>query len=245
MPTANRIEPTYNATVKHAIAERLSELSFVPVTMDVEIAKKQATKLPFDSLASLGVGFASIPETFRTVTQTIETGAGEPLYRAIVPEGATLRQAKDALFSSSAKYSDGTAAWAKYQRVDTVTRNVTTTLPYDPAALAVAVAFAQVNQKLGSIQDTLDDIFDYLCIKDTADILTSLETPASILNDHKFNWDNEQFRQAKYELVLSINQMRFGTSRSFARICRRRWTARASWSFAERPKAIPTSCSTF
>lgn len=206
MPTANQIEPLRNATAKHAIAERLSELSFVPVTMDIEIAKKQATRLPFDSLASLGVGFASIPEAFRTVTQTIETGAGEPLYRAIVPEGATLRQAKDALFSSSAKYSDGTAAWAKYQQVDTVTQNVTTSLPYDPTALAMAVALAQVNQKLDSIQDTLDDIFDYLRVKDKADILASLETLASIFNDYKFNWDNEQFRQAKYELVLSINQ---------------------------------------
>lgn len=68
-------------------------------------------------------------------------------------------------------------------RVDNVTRNFTTTLPYDPTALAMAVALAQVNQKLDGIQDTLDGIFDYLRIKDKADILASLETLVSILND--------------------------------------------------------------
>ena len=191
---------------KSAIAQRLSGLSFAPVSTDFDLSRPDAVKLPFDGLPSLGVGFASMPEMFRTVAQTIESGAGEQLFRSVLPDGATLKQAKDGLFSSSAKLADGTAAWGKFQAVDAAKQTVTTTVPYDPTTLAMAVALAQINKKLDGIQKTLDEMFDYLLMKDKANIRASLETLASILGEYKFNWDNDQFKEAKYVLVQSINR---------------------------------------
>lgn len=204
MADDNQIQSSDKDQRKQAIAHRLSELSFAPVSTDVELQQRKAIKLPFDKLSSLGVGFSSLPEAFRTVTQVVDPGNGAPLFRAILPEGATLNQAKNGLFSSSAQLADGTAAWAKYQAVNPIT--VTTTMPFDPASLAMATAFAAVNQKLDHIQSTLDEMFDYLRLKDKANIRASLDTLATILNDYKFNWNNDQFKQAKYILVQSINR---------------------------------------
>lgn len=204
MTTDESVRPADEAQRKQAIAHKLSELSFTPASTDIELSQRDAIKLPLDKLSVLGVGFASLPEAFRTVTQTIDPGNAGQLFRAILPDGATLKQATDGLFSSSAQLSDGTAAWAKFQAVDAVT--VTSTMPFNPAALAMAAALTAINQKLDNIQSTLDEMFDYLRLKDKANIRASLDTLAAILSDYKFNWNNEQFKRAKYILVQSINR---------------------------------------
>lgn len=158
----------------------------------------------FAMITSLGVGFSGIPEMFQKVTQA-ETSGGEALFRAVLPNGATLKQARNGLFSSSARYADGAPAWGEFELVDTAKRHTPNQL-FNPAALAMTVALAQINQKLDGIQSTLDDMFEYLRIKDKADVLASLETLKTILNDYKFNWENASYKQAKYNLVQSINR---------------------------------------
>lgn len=204
MADDNQIQHADEARRKQAIARTLSELHFIPASTDIKLSHHGAIKLPFDKLSVLGVGFSSLPEAFRTVTQTIDPNTSGQLFRAILPDGATLNQAKDGLFSSSAQLADGTAAWAKYEAVDSF--SVTSTMPFDPTSLAMAAALAAINQKLDSIQSTLSEMFDYLRLKDKANIRASLDTLATILNDYKFNWDNQQFKQAKYILVQSINR---------------------------------------
>lgn len=191
---------------KQDIARRLSELTLAPVSSDLDLSRSDAMRLPLGELASLGVGFASMPEAFRTVVQTVGPNSGEQLFRSILPDGATLKQARDGLFSSSAKLADGSPAWGKFQAVSPSAQAVTTTIPYNPAMLAMAISLAQINQKLDGIQKTLDEMFDYLRAKDKANIRASLDTLVSILNDYKYNWDNGQFKQAKYVLVQSINR---------------------------------------
>lgn len=185
---------------KRALARQLSSLSFMPASVDVPLSSPESVRLPLDMLPALGVGFASIPEAFRTITQM--TGANNQPFRAVLPEGATLKQAADGLFSSSAQLADGTSAWGKIQMVD----GATATIPYNPTTLAMAIAFAQINQKLDGIQSTLNEMFDYLRIKDKANARASLETLSTILNDYKFNWNNDQFKKSKYNLVQTINR---------------------------------------
>lgn len=192
---------------KCAIAENLSELHLEPIaSSDVDISKKDSFKLPLAQVASLGAGFLSLPEAFRTAVSVVDPSAGEQLYRAVLSPGATLMQGKDGLFSSSAKLLDGLPTWAKFEAVAPSPQVVTTTVPIDPATLAIAIALAQVNQKLDNLQDTLDELFDYLRIKDKADIRASLDTLSSVLADYHYNWSNQQFKQAKRILVQDINR---------------------------------------
>lgn len=192
---------------KQAIAKSLSGLALEPIESPViEMAHTDAIKLPLGQLTSLGAGFAALPEAFRTVTSTIDPQAGVQLFEGVLPQGATFKQAKDGLFSSSAQFADGTAAWGKFRAHTPAAQTVTTTVPVNPATLAMAAALAQVNQKLDGIQDTLDELFDYLRIKDKANVRASLDTLSAILSDYRYNWDNPQFKQAKYNLVQEINR---------------------------------------
>jgi len=192
---------------KQAIAQGLTQLRLTPIATDIEINRTDAIKLPLAQISSLGVGLATIPDCFRTVTQTIETHGGEILYRAIVPDGAALVQDKQGLFSSAAKMITNKAAkWTKYEAVNPATQTITTTVPFDPTTLTIAMALSQINQKLDGIQDTLNELFDYLRLKDKANIRASLETLSAILNDYKFNWNNDSFKAEKRNLIQSINR---------------------------------------
>lgn len=84
---------------KQALAKSLAELDLTPVAQqEVEVLRKNAVKLPLGQAASLGMGLASLSKS------------GKQLYQAVLPAGATLKQAKDGLFSSSAVLSNGSSA---------------------------------------------------------------------------------------------------------------------------------------
>lgn len=172
---------------RRALAKSLADLELTPVGPDkVELTRADAVKLPLGELTSLGVGLSSLSK------------AGEQLYRVKLPAGATLKQAKDGLFSSSATLLDGSSAWAKFERV-------APGLAFDPTAVAVAAALAQINQKLDGIQESIDRMFGYLRTKDKAADLAALDNLKAILDEYRYNLDNAQFKRLKLALVQDVN----------------------------------------
>lgn len=160
---------------KQTLARSLAELDLAPVApREVELLRRDAIKLPLGQAASLGVGLASLSKP------------GEQLFRVKLPAGATLRQAKDGLFSSSAILPNGSSAWAKFKLAGPG-------LAFDPVAVAAAVALAQINQKLDGIQATMDQMFDYLRTKDRAADIAALDSLKAILDEYRYNLDNAQF----------------------------------------------------
>lgn len=172
---------------KRALAKSLAELDLAPVGPGkVELARPDAVKLPLGEMTSLGVGLSSLSKV------------GEQLYRVKLPAGATLKQAKDGLFSSSATLLDGSPAWAKFEQV-------APGLVFDPTAVAVAAALAQINQKLDGIQDSIDRMFGYLRTKDKAADLAALDDLKAVLDEYRYNLDNAQFKRLKLALVQDVN----------------------------------------
>lgn len=137
-------------------------------------------------MTSLGVGLSSLSKV------------GEQLYRVKLPAGATLKQAKDGLFSSSATLLDGSSSWAKFEQV-------APGLVFDPTAVAVAAALAQINQKLDGIQDSIDRMFGYLRTKDKAADLAALDDLKAVLDEYRYNLDNAQFKRLKLALAQDVN----------------------------------------
>lgn len=172
---------------RRALAKSLADLELTPVGPDkVELTRADAVKLPLGELTSLGVGLSSLSK------------AGEQLYRVKLPAGATLKRAKDGLFSSSVTLLAGSSAWAKFERA-------APGLAFDPAAVAVAAALAQINQKLDGIQDSIDRIIGYLRAKDKAADLAALDNLKAILDEYRYNLDNAQFKRLKLALVQDVN----------------------------------------
>lgn len=172
---------------RRALAKSLADLELTPVGPDkVELTRADAVKLPLGELTSLGVGLSSLSK------------AGEQLYRVKLPAGATLKRAKDGLFSSSVTLLAGSSAWAKFERA-------APGLAFDPVAVAVAAALAQINRKLDGIQDSTDRMFGYLRTKDKAADLAALDNLKAVLDEYRYNFDNAQFKRLKLALVQDVN----------------------------------------
>lgn len=70
--------------------------------------------------------------------------------------------------------------------------------------LFAAAALARVNEKLDAIQETQEEMFEFLRREKLSKQEGDPNTLTDVMNNFKFNWDNETYRNNKYVLVQSI-----------------------------------------
>lgn len=203
-------EPTSDNNLAEAqIRQQLSSMDIRLVSTDIEVEVNNAIKLPFDQIPALGVALGSLPETFRTITTSFD-----------VP---TLLQATDKFGnpldpSILQKFNDGSGllgsfrdpvngfGQARFHSVELGTITNKATIPYDPTTLFVAAALAQVNQKLDSIQDTVNEMFEYMKQQDKASLRGNVKVLEDILEAYRHNWNNDIWRKSAHNKVEDIKQ---------------------------------------
>ncbi len=166
-----------NDSLEAQVREQLANTEIHLAATDVEVHTDHAIKIPIDQIASLGVGLGSLPEMFRTVTTTIDAPTllqatdklGNPINSAV------LNKAPDGLIGSYNAPGIGLQQ-ARFHSVEPGAIQSVATIPYDPTTLFMAAALAQINQKLDSIQDTVNEMFEYMRQKDKAELRGNLKT---------------------------------------------------------------------
>lgn len=178
------------------------QMEYIPSVNDEKINTQQYIKFPLSKLSALGVGFSNLFESTRTITQSINV---DGLYRGVLPKGATkLAQAKDgtgalgSAFDSNNKLI-GQARWIEQDSVTQVT-----TMPYNPTMLFMAATLMSIDKKLDNIQETQQEIIEFLEQKEKSNLKGNLDTLSDVLNNYKYNWDNEKYKTNKHILVQSI-----------------------------------------
>lgn len=194
---------------KKAVREQLSTTQFHLASTEQPVDVTNAIKIPLDYLPSLGVAFGSIPTMFRSITTTINLPTlltvtdklGNPL------DPSVLQTFKDGsgLLGSFRDAATGFGQ-ARFHVQQGMSLTSVTTMPYNPVFLAMAVALAQINKKLDSIQSSVDEIFKYMRQRDKADMRGNLKTLASILNEYGFNYGNSVYMSNAHMKVLDIKQ---------------------------------------
>lgn len=192
-------KPPSKAEIAQQVADNV--IRFAPTDIDIDLAP--AVKIPWGQIASLGAGFAAIPEQFRTIT---------------MQNGGTLMEAFDEFgrqlsISQLQKFNDGSGSLGSFRDAAGFHQvrlheaaSVTATAPIDPVTIAMAVALSQINQKLDAIQLTQQEMFDYLKQQDKAKLRGDLQTLVDMMDGYRFNWDNPTFRQNKHAKALDIRQ---------------------------------------
>ncbi len=175
---------------------------------DIEISVDNVFKLPFDQIPALGTAFASLPEQFRTITSTASGLTGfMPVDKFGTPlDPSILFYAHNGVgVVGSFMEQNGNLNVARWVELNGP-QAATTTIPYNPALLFMAVALAQVNQKLDSIQETQEEMFEYLKQKDKAAIHGNIQALNNVLLNYKFNWDNELYIKNTHMKILDVIQ---------------------------------------
>lgn len=190
---------------KNEIIRTFTDVEFQPMVVSDDLSLNEYQKISFDGIASLGSVFAQIPQSFRTATSTV--GGGEQLYRL------NMRGMTGTLSSLGGNNVDmltgvydksGLIGNAVYNPVNTT---LTTTMPVNPAMLCMSVALIGIEKKLTAIQQTQQQIISFLEQKNESELIGNLNFLTDVLNNYKYNYDNERYKNNMHLKALDIKQV--------------------------------------
>ena len=135
----------------------------------------------------------------------------EGLYRCVFPDGVTgkLASFKDGS-GNLGTIMDGNNIVGQAHWIKADSQVMTTTIPYNPTVLFMAMALMSIDKKLNKIQETQKEILRFLELDKESQIRGDLNTLTEILNNYKYNWDNELYKKSKLDLVQHIKRSASG-----------------------------------
>lgn len=203
----NEIKPSTDGDREGLVAKQLASTKIHLALTQERVDVSGAIKLPLERIPQLGVALASLPSTSRTVTNTVSVPT---LLQATDKYGNPLDPSKLNSFKDGSGLTGGYRDAAKglgQARFHVVEGDIATSVtqvPYDPTSLFMAAAIAQINQKLDSIQESVDEMFDYMRQRDKANMRGDLKTLADILNGYSFNCGDATYMANAHMKVLDI-----------------------------------------
>ena len=169
--------------------------SLYPILVNADVDLRRYNKIPLDKIASLGVGMTAVTTA---ITTAASEGAGTGLYWVTVPNGGNLMQFKDkTAYLGSVKAANGGVGGGQARL---------NPLSCDPTMIFMAATMYCVNMKLDAIQETQEDIMKFLEQKEKAELRGNIIVLGDIIENYKFNWNNDQYLRNNHMKVLDIRQ---------------------------------------
>ncbi len=163
-----------------------------PAMPELDLAKSNATKIPLANLSALGVAF----QPLTTAIQTAVTGGGGSGLYYVNTKGMQMFSTSEG-FIGSLKSASGTVGGGQARM---------TALACDPTMLFMAAALMNIEKKLDAIQETQEEILEFLEEKERAVLQGNLNVLGDILSNFKYNWDNDTYKTNKHILVQQIKK---------------------------------------
>ena len=196
-------------TTKDHAMKSLINVEYHPFALSDMNDITEYMRIPFTGIAALGAGLSSLSPVFRTVTQTVQTNGGETLYRAVFKDGVSgkLLNSKDGIGKlGTILKDDGGFAQARWVEANVSTITTSTVMPFDPTTLFMSAALMSIEKRLGDIQETQQEILDFLQASKKAEQRGNLTFLADILNNYKYNWNNAMYKSNMHLKVQDIKQ---------------------------------------
>lgn len=173
-------------------------------------------KVPLAGLAALGTAFAQIPESARTIVESVTktVATNETLFVGINPKGVPgfLRASEFGttgnIMQINSQGKQVIAGRMRFKAIDGLPVNETTTtvMPIDPTLIVVALALMTIEKKLDGIQERVEEVLQYLKLEKQSSQRGNLNMLAEIMDDYKLNCQNEQFCLSRMQAVLAIKK---------------------------------------
>lgn len=178
-----------NGLVKAMTATEMT----VPVVQE-ELAIQTYSKIPLSRITALGTGLEPIAAAVQQVVSSGQAVSG--YYKVTIPAGTHLASFKDGTgFLGTAMGETGIAGQARLNP-----------LVCDPTMLLVAATLANIDKKLDAIQETQQEMLDFIVQKEKSALKGDLDFLMDIYNNYKFNWNSEKYKTANHIKVLDIRQ---------------------------------------
>ena len=181
--------------MKNEIIEKnLAEVVYYPSSeleeIDMELAKAQ--KFPIEQATTLGVAFKPLMQ----LISLAQGNTGKSGLYFVNTYGKKMFKS-DGQFIGNLQMSDGRVGGGIARM---------TQVSVDPTMLCMAVALMSIERKLDAIQEAQKDILAFLELKEEAKLKGNIKALEDILNNYKYNWNNEKYKNNKHILVQEIKR---------------------------------------
>ena len=180
---------------KNEIIKVMQNVEFYPAVLEEEVSIEKYSKLPLSNISALGATFEPITAAFQNVMQG---GTISGLYRVTIPNGGHLAEFKNGKGYLGAVLKGNNAVGGG--------QAVLNPLVFNPTMLVMAIALVDINKKLDNIQETQKEILEFLALKEKSKLKGNLNFLADVLNNYKYNWDNEKYKNNHHIKTLDIKQ---------------------------------------
>lgn len=184
---------------RNEMLKSMIDLEYYPVPMEKQSDLVVQTKVSLSRVTALGTAFNPLTQIFQNTVgkENLRTG----LYRVTVPEGRTL--------GDLAKFQDGKGYLGSVLNHSGAVgggQAVLNPVAFNPTMLFVAAALTNIDKKLDNIQEIQQEILNFLIQKERSELKGDLNFLSDVLNNYKYNWNNEKYKNSNHIKVLDIKQ---------------------------------------
>jgi hypothetical protein len=177
---------------QEAALQAMMNVEYLPAAPNLDLSMRNADRIPLEKLTALGVAF----QPLTTAIQTIVNGAGGSGIYYVNTKGMQMFSAAEG-YIGSLKTAAGTVGGGQARM---------TVLPCDPTMLAMAAVLMSVEKKLDAIQETQEEILEFLVEKERATLQGNLNILGEVMSDFKYNWTNDTYKHSKIVLIQQIKK---------------------------------------
>ena len=177
---------------REASLQAMMDVEYLPVVPELDLAMSTATKIPLANLSALGVAF----QPLTSAIQTAVSGAGGSGIYFVNTMGKQMFTTGGE-FIGSLKSATGMVGGGQARM---------TALACDPTMLFMAAALMNIEKKLDAIQETQEEILEFLEEKERAVLQGNLNVLGDVITNFKYNWDNQTYKSNKHILVQQIKK---------------------------------------
>lgn len=165
-----------------------------PAVPELDLSMSGTTKIPLANLTALGVAF----QPLTSAIQTAASGAGgSGIYFVNTMGKQMFTTSGGTEFIGSLKSATGTVGGGQARM---------TALACDPTMLFMAAALMNIEKKLDTIQETQEEILEFLEEKERATLQGNFNVLGDVMTNFKYNWDNPTYKSNKHILVQQIKK---------------------------------------
>ena len=174
---------------KNEIIKKVVNIEFVP---DIELKKYDIERAPSFAIKNLST-LGSTVKPLTEIINSVSNPGGSGLYY-VNTYGKQMFKS-NGKFIGSLKNLKGKVGGGQAR----LTRVVV-----DPVTLATSCMIFDIESKLNKIETTQKEIIDFLIMKEESEIKGNIISLTEVLNEYKYNIDNEQYKNNTHILVQSI-----------------------------------------
>ena len=185
------------STMKNEVVKVMTDIEYYPSFLEEKVDIEKYMKVPVTEVSALGVAFEPLISAFQNIKNIGGDGVTSGLCRITIPKGGHL-----AKFTKEPNYL-GTVLDKQNMIAGQARLNP---LVCNPTMLFMAVALMGIDKSLDAIQETQQEMLEFLEQKEKSKLRGNLNILMDVQSNYKYNWENEKYKTNKHILVQEIKR---------------------------------------